>query len=438
MILAAVLVSMAFGQSPGPALWVALCSNSASSPADGLTTYEAPDGRVQTTHVAATAPVGCVATPLPIAYEDVVWVRLVAPATTNRLSRGLILLGGDGVPSSGSEIVLPDETSQAPTQVSAVSSNRSSALSEGQPPIRAMWAWRPELWRSEASSLFARASSWNVGVLYVSVQVGADGALVDADRLRAFLRDAGDRRLRVWAVEGDPRAVMEAERTAMVQRARAIRSFNAAGSPGFDGVQYDIEPYLVPGYALNEEQWNEAYVATIEQLRKAAAMPVEVAVPFWWLNARTADGRVMDRVSAFIESVAVMDYRTDPDTIERLAEPWLDWGEAHKRRIRVALEAGRLPDEPRYHFRPAPSGTLLQIKIGDRDALVLVRAPYANRSGAAFRLIRTSTFEASTVTFFGRAGNLRSLLPTLERRFSGYGSFAGIALHEVPPPDAAR
>src|SRR5262245_50876336 len=231
MILAAVLVRMAFGQSPGPAVWVAVCSDSASSPADVRATYEAPDGRVQTTHVAAMAPVGCVATRLPIAYEDVVWVRLVAPATANRLSRGLILLGGDGVPSSGSEIVLPDETSQAPTQVSAVSSNRSSALSEGQPPIRAMWAWRPELWRSEASSLFAQASSWNVGVLYVSVQVGADGALVDADRLRAFLGDAGDRRLRVWAVEGDPRAVMEAERTAMVQRARAIRSFNSQEVP---------------------------------------------------------------------------------------------------------------------------------------------------------------------------------------------------------------
>src|SRR5262249_17425338 len=128
----------------------------------------------------------------------------------------------------------------------------------------------------------------------------------------------------------------------------------------------------------------------------------------------------------------------DPDTIERLAEPWLDWGEAHKRRIRVALEAGRLPDETRYHFPPPPTGALLQIKIGDPEAPRLVRAPYANRSGAAFRLIRTSTFEASTVTFFGRVDHLQTLLPTLERRFTGYGSFAGVALHEVPSPDAAR
>jgi hypothetical protein len=112
-------------------------------------------------------------------------------------------------------------------------------------------------------------------------------------------------------------------------------------------VQFDIEPYLIAGYSMSEDLWNDAYVATIQQLKDAAATRVELAVPFWWLNARVRGERVMDRLAASIDSVAVVDYRTDVESIERLARPWLEWGGGHRRQVRIALEAGSLPNEPR-------------------------------------------------------------------------------------------
>jgi hypothetical protein len=69
--------------------------------------------------------------------------------------------------------------------------------------------------------------------------------------------------------------------------------------------------------------------------------------------------------------------------------------------------------------------------VGDAHALVLLRAPQPNSSGATFALVSRSTSDASRITFFGRLDRLRGLLPDLERRLAAYSSFAGIALHEV-------
>jgi hypothetical protein len=412
--------------------WIAVCT-AAQAAADGLPylTDDTPDRAGRRIVVVRSAPSHCSATPLPIESADVLWARLVPSAVTNRLQRGFLLQGGDALPSVSSEIIPVDEAVSTWAQSPAAVRSPRRSIAASPLPTRAMWAWRRELWQSSASSLFSEAAAWNVGVIYIAVTVGDDGRIADAERLRAFLMEAAERGIQVWAVEGDPRAVVGAERTVIARRARAIASFNATPGPRFTGIQYDIEPYLNPGYAVNEGHWNEAYIATIEHLKKAADLPVEIAVPFWWREARAGATTLMDRVARWIDSVAVMDYRTDPDAIERFARPWLEWGEHHNRRIRIALEAGPLPDEPRHHFRPARSGTLWMIEVGDARALVLLRAPQPNSSGAAFALVSRSTSDASRITFFGRLDRLRAILPDLERRLAAYPSFAGIALHEV-------
>ena len=405
----------------------------AQAAADGLPylTDDTPDRAGRAIIVTQSVPSHCSATPLPIASADVVWARLVPSALTTRLQRGFLLQGGDALPGVGSEIIPVDEAVSTLVQSPAAVRAPRRSIAASPLPTRAMWAWRRELWQSSASSLFSEAAAWNARVIYIAVTVGDDGSIADAERLRAFLIEAAGRGIQVWAVEGDPRAVVGTERTVIARRAKAIASFNATPGPRFSGIQYDIEPYLNPGYALNEEQWNEAYIATVEQLKKAADLPVEIAVPFWWWGARAGTTTLMDRVVRWIDSVAVMDYRTDPDAIEQFARPWLEWGEDRNRRIRIALEAGPLPDEPRHHFRPARSGTLWMIELGDARALVLLRAPHPNSSGATFALVSRSTSDASRITFFGRLDRLRALLPDLERRLASHSSFAGIALHDV-------
>jgi hypothetical protein len=415
-----------------PSTWIAVCQAAASPDQPAQITYEAPGQPVTALLVAGSAPPACEAVRLTVAPTDVVWARLVPPAVADRLSAGFLLQGGEPAPAISSEIVLLDEKESAPSPAAQ------NVREPGEAPPRAMWAWRPAQWREESSALFALAASWKVGVLYITVPVAGDGTVAEADRLREFLGEAAGRGLAVWAVDGEPRALLPAERAAIERRTRALRAFNASGPPRLAGVQFDIEPYLVSGYSMNEERWNDAYVATIQQLKEAAGAPVEVAVPFWWLNARVAGTSVMDRLAASIDSVAVMDYRTDVESIERFATPWLEWGREHRRQVRIALEAGSLPNEPRYHFQSADVGSLWQVRIGEARVLVLLQTPRANPSGPAFAQIASSTSDASRVTFFGHLDRLRAVLPDVERRLNVSPAFGGVALHEVAASDDGR
>ena len=143
---------------------------------------------------------------------------------------------------------------------------------------------------AQRAALLARAARWQADTIYITVPTTPAGEVVDADELRQFLQEATGRELHIWAVDGDPRAVLPSERGSFEARARAYARFNAAAGDAshaarLAGVQYHIEPYLVSGYHLDEDGWKEAYVATIAGFARAAAgLPIELAVPFWWLD----------------------------------------------------------------------------------------------------------------------------------------------------------
>jgi hypothetical protein len=430
-----VLISLASAVAAGPreqtsaAAWLAVCAGSEKVAGTVQGSYEGGDGAEKKVMVTSSPPAGCAAVRLDADASTIVWTRLIPRSMALRLDAGFLLQGSDE-PGVTSEVVPLDDPPAQP------GGDDPPATPDATPRAlpRSMWIWRGQSWQSDSSALLAHLVDWGVRIVYITLETTAEGTVSSAGRLRAFLREAAEQRVDVWVVFGDPRAVLPAERASFERRARAVEAFNRAGSPALAGIQYDIEPYLVPGYSLNEERWNDAYVSTIELLRRASTLPLEIAVPFWWLDARTRGERVMDRLSGAIDSVAVMDYRTDPEQIRQLARPWLEWGALRRRAVRIALEAGRLADEPRHHYRRAESGTLWRIDVGDASALVLLREPKPNPSGRAFAFVRRSWSDASRITFFGRTDRLRMLLPELERRFSVYPSFAGIALHDVGPP----
>jgi hypothetical protein len=160
----------------------------------------------------------------------------------------------------------------------------------------------------------------------------------------------------------------------------------------------------------------------------AAGMPLEFVVPFWWWDKR----ELLDGLAAAAEGLAVMDYRTDPDQIVRFALPFLDWGTRHGKRVRIALEAGRVaPELQRRYVRaePGAAGSLLLAQAGATQALVLLRQPVQAASAPLYRLSGERTLDGSATSFHGRREDLRALLPALEREFSAWPGFAGIALH---------
>ena len=129
-----------------------------------------------------------------------------------------------------------------------------------------------------------------------------------------------------------------------------------------------------------------------------------------------------------------MNYRTDPTPLQQFAEPFLTWGVAHDVAVRIALEAGPIQDETRWHYRPSSEATmestLWHLSLGDDHLLVLFSEPASVPDGTGYQFVRKSAYSGSRLTFKGDLSRMDQTMAELERLWSGWPSFAGLALHE--------
>jgi hypothetical protein len=221
------------------------------------------------------------------------------------------------------------------------------------------------------------------------------------------------------------------QRAATVDRARAYAAYNRAAAPGerLRAMQFDVEPYLLDDAVLDPKARDREYLAMAQALHAAAGgMPLEFVVPFWWWDKEA----LLAGLANASDGLAVMDYRTDPDDIVRFAAPFLDWGSRHGKRVRIALEAGRVaPELQRRYVRAGAgeAGSLLLARAGEASVLVLLRQPVQEASGTLYRLSGERTLDGSATSFHGNRAQLHALLPGLERDLSAWASFGGLALH---------
>jgi hypothetical protein len=304
-----------------------------------------------------------------------------------------------------------------------------------EPPARSTWVWKAADWRDHGPRLLDWAAAHRVRDLFITIPF-RDDAVQEPGRLAAFVRAAGARGMRVLSVDGDPHMVLPGQQAALARMVRAYAAYNAGAAPDarLAGLQFDVEPYLLPEYGAGKIDWDARYLAMAHTLREAAGgLRLELVVPFWW------DGKtvLLDRLAPLVDALAVMDYRTDPAQVLGFAVPFLDWGARHGRQVRIALEAGPIaPETQRRYVRAAaaePAG-LLHLRIGGQQVLALLSEPAAGATADVdrFRLQSTREIDGSATTFHRDKPALLRLLPGLETDFSAWdGAFGGIALHEL-------
>ncbi|WP_313035647.1 hypothetical protein [Massilia alkalitolerans] len=296
---------------------------------------------------------------------------------------------------------------------------------------RSTWIWDRSAWLERGEELLDWAARERIGELFIVVPLEG-GRIKDPELLSAFVRRAGQRDVKISAVEGDPHMVLPGERAATAARARAYAAYNTAVEPAarLKGLQFDIEPYLLPEHVLPAARLDREYVATLAALREAVgSMPLEFVVPFWWGDRQA----VLDGLARHADAVSVMDYRTDPGQILDFAIPFLDWAAANGKRVRIALEAGPLPLETQRRYRRAPeggAGDMLLFTVDGQLVAVLLRQPLAHPRATPYKLVGTRQIDGSATTFHKDKDALRALLPRLEADFGAWPGFAGIALHE--------
>jgi hypothetical protein len=352
--------------------------------------------------------------------------RIGTLSATPRLHALALPLPGKGFDRSSWQsvtIACPNEASQL-----RLDGLRLLPQPSGSTPPRASWVWNADAWQQQPDEVIARATRYGIRLLFISIPANA-GKVAAPEKLASFIERAAAHGIAVWSVDGDPHMVLPQEQSAAVRRVRAYAAFNATHpATRIGGLQFDVEPYLLPGYDNASGEWEARYLDLARALHRAAgSLPLEFVVPFWWGDKAA----LLDRLAPYASGLSVMDYRTDAAEILRFGAPFLDWGNSHRKQVRIALESGPVEAESRRRYVKATSGELWLIQADRTKLLLLLKEAQPNPAGPAFRLAGSTLSDVCATSFMGDAARLKKLLPELESDFSAWDSFAGLALHEV-------
>lgn len=290
------------------------------------------------------------------------------------------------------------------------------------------WVWQPEAWRENGEALVRNAVERGLKHLYITLVI-ADGEVQHTAELASFIRAAANAKIAIEAVEGDPRMVLREGLSSALARARAIARFqkHASADAQLSGIQYDIEPYVLPDWGTSPVD-HEAWSAAVNALAQASGGPVHLVLPFWIAN-EPAGAQFLRDVEASVNAVTIMSYRTDGLLAPSLAEPLLQWGGIAGKPVRIALEAGPVASEIEERFVPATSG---QLALIETDGLVTATFyPEATMvAGAAMYAsqgkVRT---QSDRISFLGKEQQMLEAAEQVARAASAWDAFAGISFH---------
>jgi hypothetical protein len=318
------------------------------------------------------------------------------------------------------------------------------------PFVRSGWIWKPEAWQKNPQETLHILERWKMRQVYITIPVKDPGQskssettasetpiprrVAHASLLKAFLKQAHQQGVQVWAVDGDRFALLPEERKDFLERAKAYAAFNAQADPDarIDGLQFDIEPYLVPGYNLDSPTWNESYLTLLKGVKTETDLAVEVVLPFWFQQQKAGSHLFLDQLADWVDGLAIMDYRTDTQQIHHFAKPFLDWGAAYGKPVQIALESGFLPDTPTQIYRPAFSGDLYLLRKHNLNLLILLNEPIkAPLQGKSFAFSHASSSASKQVTFYRQSDQLTRTLSELQPLLTPWKSFAGVAIHGI-------
>lgn len=178
-----------------------------------------------------------------------------------------------------------------------------------------------------------------------------------------------------------------------------------------------------------QEQWFIAYIETLRKISQELTVPIEIAIPFWWQFKSVNNEALLDAVAPYIDSVNVMNYRTDVELIKKFAQPFLEWGLEANKKVSIALEAGPISDEWRWHFRKHEAGSLWHLKEFSQPVLIVLSTEKTSDIADTFTLYHQGVLAGDVVSFQKDPARLIELLPQLESLWSQWPSFASVSLH---------
>ncbi len=331
----------------------------------------------------------------------------------------------------------------------------------GRPsPHRGMWVWNTkDLLGQEGEQLRFSTFCNQTGITEVFLQLpyevtdknGKKEILWDKPQVAALLARLHSAGIKVHALDGDPRFALRPWHKHVLATIESVIQFNASVRPGerFDGIRYDNEPYLLPGFAgVRKGDIIEQYLELLRISKESAGLAgleFGVDIPFWFDQkneffepiAQVRNRPLTECILDTVDNIGIMDYRTDAygaDGVVAHAIGELAYASAKGKKVFIGLETSDLPDETIIEFGKGkgPSGILIKKTEGTKVLLQWIPdIPSTGTKGdyILYQQKRTSV-PAEKLTFAQKSiRELDEVMEKAEREFRKYPSFYGFAVH---------
>lgn len=420
-------------QSQAYANWLSLCHQQPAASSmqknDGyLAHYLAPDESISILQLTKqSAGTLCKQVELSINVQDVLWAGFATNTDAATLALQGVMRNEHFLVG---EVIYP-EPPQTPN-VERVKKPPRTARTTGS-PTKSAWFWSPGLWMDSPEKIFNVKSTVGLNRIYITVPTN-NGEVSHPTELRQFIQKAHAQHLQVWAVLGDPRAVTYEGVAKFITASAAYAAFNEESiqAEKLEGLQLDIEPYLIPGYSQDPAVWLSKYAYVVNNIHYAVPdLPIDIVLPFWFDPATPVVATMLDDVADSISRITVMDYRTNPEQIRAIAAKFLDWGAHHQKTVDIALETLPMAQEERRHYqRAAGTGELWQLNLGDKSVLLLLKTPHPSDAGVtSYHFTHSRLIDGTDISFYTKIDSLKPLINKLEADLSVWPSYSGLAIH---------
>lgn len=341
-------------------------------------------------------PIGPVARFLPKKRIRRRWQRALVPlsALPERIEREELaaLLFSVESPSAG-EITLRNLALVESTDAAVPKGRRRRTPRKSMP--RALWVWNTRALaasRESQARLVSFCRDHQIGEVFLQLLPPPPGRHRKARDLAPMLplvQELHRNGIRVDALDGDPHFALPKHHARVLDTIRAVIHSNrrAPAQGRFDGIRFDNEPYLLPGFAgPNKEAILRSYLELLKRARfltRRHKLRLGADIPFWFdgrtrfeeaiaaLDGRPLSELVIDRV----DNVAIMAYRTNvygPDGVIAHSLDEIEYAERRGKSIYVALETIQLPDE-----------TLQEFAEGEQQSDLLLLSPAGGGTNAS-------------------------------------------------------
>ncbi len=265
--------------------------------------------------------------------------------------------------------------------------------------------------------------------------------------------------VRVEALDDDPHLALEENHDRVLASIAEVIRYNREVPPEarFDGIRYDNEPYLLPGFAgTQKEPLLRQYLKLLHRARATTAkagLTFGVDIPFWFdaldaayhpvaaLEGRPFSELIIDAV----DSISIMDYRTQaygPDGIIAHAQDELRYAAKQGKQLFVGLESVVLPDETLQQFGRAeaqgarlvirPAGkSKVRVSWYSQDLWRRCREEVIRTPGITTLHQKGETFvPSSKLTFADRSPReMQKVMEQTRKELLWLPSFGGFAIH---------